>query len=300
MPHLEVRFAPCDEALAKAVGDALEEIWTVDVQATAVLETSPGAWQVTGYVESTDTDVAASIRAALGARIVDLPGFDVVAVDDRDWVAEGLKNLDPIAAERFTVHGSHNRGAASPGSYAIEIDAGQAFGTGHHATTLGCLEVLSDMIRRGYGAEKTLDLGTGSGVLAIAAAKAFKSSVIATDIDPVAVAVARHNARLNGVAPLIRCARAAGTRSAIVRGSAPFELVFANILAKPLIRLAPDIAAVAAAGSYLVLSGLLDTQAPPIRAAFTAAGYHLVSRFRHDGWTTLALRFRPTGGERQS
>ncbi len=300
MSHLEVRFAPCDEAMAKAVGDALEEIWTVDVQATAVLEIGPGAWQVTGYVEKTGADVAASIRTALSARIVDLPDFEVVTVDGRDWVSEGLKDLDAISVGRFVVHGSHDRGAVRPGSISVEIDAGQAFGTGHHATTLGCLSMLSKMVMRGHRPQRVFDLGAGSGVLAIAAAKAFRSLVVATDIDPVAVAVARDNAHLNGVAPRIRFAAASGTRSATVRDGAPFDLIFANILAKPLIRLAPDIAAVAAADSHLVLSGLLDTQAPPVQAAFTAAGYRLVSRFRHDGWTTLVLRFRSPLGEQQA
>jgi ribosomal protein L11 methyltransferase len=145
-------------------------------------------------------------------------------------------------------------------------------------------------MKRGRRYRRSLDLGTGSGVLAIAAAKVFRAPAMATDIDPVATEVARANARINGVAPLVRTATGAGTRMALVREGAPYDLIFANILAKPLIRLAPEIAAVAAPGGRLILSGLLGHQVPPVRAAFEASGFSFSAYRRLDGWATLILR----------
>jgi ribosomal protein L11 methyltransferase len=179
------------------------------------------------------------LRDWLGTDAFKAP-LDVEVLPDTDWVASNRNAIRPVAAGRFILHGSHHRGIIPPSRFAIEIDAARAFGTGHHATTAGCLTVLDRLVRtRRY--TNPLDLGTGSGVLAIALAKALRRPVLASDVDPTAVAIARDNARLNGVGSLVRCVQAEGVDAAI-RRRAPFDLVVANILAEPLMRLAPRVA----------------------------------------------------------
>ena len=209
----------------------------------------------------------------------------------KDWVAESLAGLKPVAAGRFIVHGAHDRAGIPPNRIGIEIEAALAFGTGHHGTTRGCLLALDRLCkswRGGKAAPRILDLGTGSGVLAIAAARALRRRVLATDIDAAAVRVARANARLNRVGPLVTLRHGGGVTAPAIRAQAPFDLVFANILLEPLQRLAAPLAKIVAPGGRIVLSGLLTAQANAALAAYHA--FRLERRIVLDGWTTLVLK----------
>jgi ribosomal protein L11 methyltransferase len=208
---------------------------------------------------------------------------------DEDWVATVQRGLHPIEAGRFFIHGSHDRARAGAKPYAIEVDAGQAFGTAHHGTTRGCL-LLLDRLAKKQGIWRMLDLGTGSGVLAIAAAKGLCGDILATDIDPIAIKVAKANFARNGVAPEVTAITAAGLAHPAIAARAPFDLIVANILAGPLLKLAPGIARVAANGGHLILSGLLDDQAREVRGRYLAQGFALEARMSLEGWTALHMR----------
>jgi ribosomal protein L11 methyltransferase len=229
--------------------------------------------------------------AALG--LLELAGLRIgsraiEAIPDTDWVSESQKGLPPVQAGRFVVHGSHDSGRIVS-QWAIEIDAGRAFGTAHHGTTKGCLMAL-DRLGRAARPHAVLDLGTGSGVLAMAAAKAFsqKPNIAAVDFDPIAVAVARENCRENGCAA-IRLFVGDGVKPAAAYNAAPFDLVMANILAKPLLKLAPRLRALTRPGGALVLSGLLSGQAREVLARYRATGFRLNRRLDIEGWATLIL-----------
>lgn len=252
-------------------------------------ERAPDIWSVDAYFETgTPDEIERQLRDWLGSDAFGAP-LSVSALPETDWVAEGLKSLAPVQAGRFIVHGSHDRGGIPAGRIAIEIDAGRAFGTGHHATTAGCLGVLDRLLRaRRY--RTPLDLGAGSGVLAIAMAKALKVPVLATDIDAEAVEVAQTNGRLNEVAPLLRHVVADGLAHTEVRRRAPFDLVVANILAEPLMRLAPALSRALAPGGDLVLSGILGHQRERVVAAYQTQGVPLRMARRFGDWSVLHLR----------
>ena len=212
----------------------------------------------------------------------------VEAIPDTDWVSETQKALPPVRAGRFTVHGSHDRSRiVSKG--AIEIDAGRAFGTAHHGTTRGCLIAL-DRLSREIRPSAVLDLGTGSGVLAIAAAKAFahRPLIAAVDLDVIAIDVARENCRKNGAA-YIRLFVGDGATPAPAYEAAPFDVVMANILAKPLLKLAPRLRELTRVGGALILSGLLSGQAREILARYRSTGFRLMRRRDLEGWATLTF-----------
>jgi ribosomal protein L11 methyltransferase len=214
----------------------------------------------------------------------------IAAIPDADWVAETQKALPPVRAGRFIVHGSHDRARATS-QWAIEIDAGRAFGTAHHGTTKGCLLAIGALPAL-IEPRAILDLGTGSGVLAIAAAKIFshRARTAAADIDPIAIAVARENCRKNGVAGSVSLSVGDGRKPALAYARAPFDVVVANILAKPLLKLAPRLRELTRRGGILILSGLLSGQAREIMARYGATGFRLVQRRDLDGWATLTLR----------
>ena len=220
-------------------------------------------------------DVAKSLKALGLAGL----GKPVVAdVKPKNWVAISQQALPPVEAGRFVVHGSHDRAAVGGGINAIEIDAGEAFGTAHHQTTLGCLLAIDRLTHRQTFTR--VGSGCGSGVLAIAAAYALPHArVVASDIDPEATRVAAGNARLNGVGGRVQIVTAKGLDSGQLRRGGPYDLLIANILAGPLIELAPKLRRIVARGGRTVLSGLLATQAAEVAAAFRAAGFHLE---RHD------------------
>jgi len=213
---------------------------------------------------------------------------EFIAVAARDWVAQSLEGLAPVAAGRFLIHGAHDRHRVPPNRIGIEIEAALAFGTGHHGTTLGCLMALDRILNR-RRPRRTLDVGCGTGVLAIAAARGTRRPVLAGDIDPVSVRVARNNARLNRADALVKIIHANGLSDRRVQAHGPFDLVFANILLGPLKQLANPIRRVAAPGASVVVSGLLSSQANAALAAYRGLGLVLERRIPLDGWVTLVL-----------
>ncbi|RWA72485.1 50S ribosomal protein L11 methyltransferase [Mesorhizobium sp.] len=208
---------------------------------------------------------------------------------DIDWVARSLEGLKPVRAGRFFVHGAHDRDKRHSSDLAIEIEAGLAFGTGHHGTTAGCLEMLDQVVRR-ERPRNALDLGTGSAVLAIALAKLSHIPVLATDVDPVAVRVAAANARLNHVKALVEAVTAPGFHHPIFGRRAPFDLIVANILARPLMRLAPEMARHIRLGGSLVLSGILDRQRDAVISAYVGQSFRHVRTLHREGWVTIHLK----------
>ncbi|SMC34001.1 [LSU ribosomal protein L11P]-lysine N-methyltransferase [Fulvimarina manganoxydans] len=207
---------------------------------------------------------------------------------DKDWMADVLAGLKPVRAGQFLVHGAHDRDKVRPNDLSIEIEAGMAFGTGHHGTTAGCLTLIGEEVRR-RKPRRALDLGTGSAVLAIGLAKLARMPVLATDIDPVAVKVAADNVRENGVAGLVSCVEATGFRSGQVATKAPFDLIVANVLAGPLRAMAPDFARHLAPGGRVILSGILTEQRWSVLASFATQGLYHRRTLTMGEWVTLLL-----------
>ena len=266
-----------------------------DWASSDMTEMADGRWSVTAYFETRpdDATLRAASEVAIGARR--LPPTKKLA--DEDWVAKSLTALAPVAAGRYLVHGSHDRDRTPANAVSIEIDAATAFGTGHHGTTIGCLATLSELAKR-TRIVNALDVGTGSGVLAIAIAKTWRIPVLATDIDPVAVHIARDNAQLNKVARLIRTTRAAGMRHRLLRRSRGFDLVTANILAGPLANLATEIGRVTAPGGTVILSGLLPSQQRWIVGSYRNRGLEFRRALVRDEW--LTLEFQKPAGQRDN
>lgn len=206
-----------------------------------------------------------------------------------DWVARSLEGLKPVRAGRFLVHGAHDRKRRRISDIGIEIEAGLAFGTGHHGTTSGCLDMIDRVVTR-EKPRNALDLGTGSAVLAIGLAKLARIPVLATDIDAVAVAVARENAHINGVGHLVETATATGFHHPVFAAGRPFDLIVANILAGPLMKLAPDMARHVTPNGSLILSGILDRQRNAVLAAYVGQSFRHVRTLHREGWVTLWLK----------
>lgn len=244
--------------------------------------------EVSLYADDDVDAVEARLRDILAGLSLSKP-IEREALPDIDWVARSLEGLKPVRAGRFFVHGAHDRRKRHSGELAIEIEAGLAFGTGHHGTTAGCLEMLEQVIQREHP-RNALDLGTGSAVLAIAVAKLAHVPVLATDIDPVAVKVAAANARLNHVKGLIETVAAPGFHHPIFAARAPFDLIVANILARPLMRLAPQMAGHIALGGSIVLSGILERQRDAVIAAYVGQKFRHVRTLHREGWVTIHLK----------
>jgi ribosomal protein L11 methyltransferase len=238
------------------------------------------------YDRAVELDHIKRRLADRGARLTDA---SLEKVPDQNWVALSQAALPPVAAGRLIVHGSHDRARFALRRLAVEIEAGEAFGSGHNATTALCLEAL-DAIARQRPPRRVLDLGCGSGVLGIAAARlAPAARIIATDDDPIAVTIARENSRLNRVGRRVRVLMATGLDHPILRHALPFDLVLANILPDPLVELAPALRRAIRSAGVAVLSGLLDHQAREVAAAYRAAGFHLARRLQRAGWTALIV-----------
>lgn len=274
------------EALFAAFEQGLEDQgWPLSI---LELDEKAGLFEVSAYVDAGEDGVVDRL-AAIWPEGVARRGIAVEPVPDVDWVARSLEGLKPVRAGRFLVHGSHDRPVRRPNDLAVEIEAGLAFGTGHHGTTAGCLEMIWKVARR-ERPRNALDLGAGSAVLAIAIAKLARIPVLATDIDPVATRVAAANARLNGVAGLVATATAPGFHHRAFRAAAPFDLIVANILARPLMRLAPRMAGHLTPGGSLILSGILETQRRQVLAAYAAQRFRHVATLPREGWVTLHLK----------
>jgi ribosomal protein L11 methyltransferase len=284
-----VGFAVGGERAATDIVDVLTEVFFEGQAAIAAFERPDGQWDVTvHFAEPPDQPLLRElVTNAAGASIAAGIVFDTV--EARDWVKASLEDLVPVPAGRFIVHGQHDRERVAPNKLGIEIEAALAFGTGHHGTTRGCL-LLLDHLLKAWRPRRVLDLGTGTGVLAIAAARALHEKVLASDIDPPSVRVAHDNARLNVAGHLVQAIRATGFAAPQFANAAPFDLVLANILANPLRQLAGPMARHLAPGALVILSGLLTPQAPGVIAAYRARGLVPLRHLRIEGWSSLLLR----------
>jgi ribosomal protein L11 methyltransferase len=286
----------CDEATARRIADIIVETFDPATTAAAAFEEAPdtsdwnkGPWIIEAYFGAPpdEANVRALVAAAAGDAVARAATFG--RVDERDWVAASLEGLKPVRAGRFIVHGAHERDAVKANDIAIEIEAALAFGTGHHGSTRGCLHML-DIVARKRRPRAILDLGTGSGVLAIAAAKLFKRKIHAGDIDSVCVKATGANAKRNRVAGFVRPVLAKGAAHPLLRAGGPYELVVANILARPLRDLAPQIARLAAPRADIILSGLIGRDVAGVAATYGVQGIALARRFDIDGWATLLMQ----------
>lgn len=271
---------------AEALGEAME---TLDPMPTGVgvfeIEDGSGLWEIGGYfTESPDHAGLALLAAAFGAK-----DFAVSELPETDWVAHVRRELTPVEAGRFFVYGSHDADKVPQGSEPLLIEAAMAFGTGHHGTTLGCLRALDRLANGGFHAKNTVDIGCGTAVLAMAAARIWPENVMASDIDQVAVDVAEANVAANDLNGRVMCVEAPGFEHADLKAKAPYDLVFANILKAPLVMLAPDMASAMQGDGHAILSGILNEQADEVVQTYEAQGFAVHFREEIGEWTTLTL-----------
>ncbi len=282
-------FAIGNEQAAKRVVDLLTESFFEGQAAIAAFEGPGGRWDITVHFAQApdETSIRELVAIAAGGEVAKDISFDIV--EAIDWVKATLEELVPVRAGRFIVHGRHDRAKVPPNKLGIEIEAALAFGTGHHGTTRGCL-LLLDQVLKARHPRRVLDLGTGTGVLAIAAAKALHGAVLASDIDPASVRVSRDNARLNEVGNLVQTIRASGFSAPPFKAHGRFDLVLANILANPLRQLATPMTRHLAPSASVILSGLLPHQAGGVIAAYRARGLVLLRHVKIEGWSSLLMR----------
>ena len=291
----QTRFYACaPKRPAQMLYDRLELAFEDDGAPLAIVEIDEAKqlFEVSLYVDTETADADAQRFADSMAAEPEIEGapLEIQREDlpEKDWMADVLAALKPVRAGRFLVHGAHDRDKVRTNDLSIEIEAGQAFGTGHHGTTAGCLDMIGRLVARRRPVN-ALDLGTGSAVLAIGIAKLARIPVLATDIDPVATRVARANIRANQAHTLVTAETAIGFASPVVRARAPFDLIVANILAAPLMKLAPAFAAHLAYGGDIVLSGILSTQRDAVLAAFRIQGLTHRATLVRGEWVTLHL-----------
>lgn len=272
-------------AQAEAAAAALDADPATEALTYSILEEDEDhdVWRIDAFPTAADEQVAiAGVLAGFGGLRV---AVEVLA--DADWLAMSLSGLPPVRAGRFFVYGAHDKGLAPPNTVNLRIEAGAAFGTGHHGTTVGCL-IAYDRLLKQRRFERVLDVGCGTGVLAIAAARTGSPVAIGTDIDAPSVRIANENAALNHAHA--RFVHASGLDASAVRHHGPYDLVFANILAPPLVALAQDIKDALQPGGYAILSGLLRTQERRVLAAYVSRGFRLERRLHRDAWSALTLR----------
>ncbi len=276
------------KAQAEALAEGLERL-TPEPTGVGIfeLEDSSGLWEVGGYFEAPPDQAGLALLAALhGAR-----PFAISELPEVDWVAHVRRELTPIEAGRFFIYGSHDADKVPPDAHPLLIEAAMAFGTGHHGTTLGCLRAFDRLLNEGFSAGSVLDMGCGTAVLAMAAARAGqgKTTILASDIDQVAVDVARVNVSANGLENQVRCIEAAGFDHPILSESAPYDLIFANILKGPLLSLASAMNCHLAPGGMLILSGILNEQSDEITEKYTQIGNSLHLKMEIGEWTTTVI-----------
>jgi ribosomal protein L11 methyltransferase len=306
-----------DAGTAQRISDVLTETFDSAAAAATAFEEPDGRWSLAIHFRDQPDEAAVRALIASAAGTATAAGLMFETLAPTDWVRKSLDGLTPVEAGRFVVHGAHHRARVEPNRIGIQIEAGLAFGTGHHGTTRGCLLALARIAKGMRGKPQrsravplstrsrrrkalVLDIGTGTGVLAIAAAKALRAPVLASDIDARAIGITRDNARINGVGPRVGTIRGAGLGASHFRQRAPFRLIFANILLDPLRELATPMARLVAPNGYVVLSGLLAAQGRAALASYRARGLVLTGRIPLEGWTTLMLmrprRVRRTDG----
>ncbi len=273
-----------DRARAEALGESLEDLEPAPTGVGVFeVEDGTGTWEVGGYFIEAPDEIALALLAAAHQAA----DFVVSEVPETDWVAHVRRELTPVEAGRFFVYGSHDADKVPEGRIALLIEAAMAFGTGHHGTTLGCLRALDRLAETGEAIEKIADVGCGTAVLAMAAARVWDGEIVASDIDPVAVEVAEANLAANGLTGKVKVIEAVGFDHAELRG--PFDLVLANILKGPLIELAAPMAAALRPGGTAILSGILVEQAETVAAHYSETGFNLVNREDIVDWSTLTL-----------
>ncbi|MBL4915841.1 50S ribosomal protein L11 methyltransferase [Szabonella alba] len=287
MPSYSALTTLTGQEAAEALAEAMERM---DPAPTGVgvfeIEDGSGLWEVGAYF----TDPPQGAVLDLLAAAFEARPFALSELPEIDWVAKVRRELSPVDAGRFFVYGSHDADKLPPGRIALQVEATVAFGTGHHGTTLGCLLAFDRLLDQGFRPARVADIGCGTAVLALAAARTLPDAqIFASDIDAVAVDVAEANCAINGLAGRVDCFEAAGFDHPRLTAAAPFDLVFANILKGPLIELAPDMAGHIAQGGLCILSGLLVVQADSIIAAYEAQGFALRSRDDLGEWSALVL-----------
>ena len=272
-------------AIAETAAEALDADPMLEGATYSILEEDEdkGIWRIDAF-PTTDEEAE-----GIAARLREHDGLSVMVekLADADWLAMSLSGLPPVEAGRFFVYGAHDQGRVPPNRVNLKIDAGAAFGTGHHGTTVGCLMAFDELLKR-ERFERVLDVGCGTGVLAIAAAKTGSRVAVGTDIDAPSVRIANENAKLNRADA--RFVHASGLNDRKVRDHGPYDLVFANILAPPLVSLSQDIKEALSLGGVAILSGLLRTQERRVTAAYLSRGFVLERRIHRDAWSALVLR----------
>lgn len=271
---------------AEALGEGMERLVP---EPTGVgvfeLEDGSGLWEVGGYFEAPPDQAGLALLASLHKA----KDFVISELPKTDWVAKVKRELTPVEAGRFFVYGSHDADKVPAGAQPLLIEAAMAFGTGHHGTTLGCLKAFDRMLTDGLAPTPVLDLGCGTAVLAMAAARVWDTPILASDIDQVAVEVAQANTRANGLADKVQCLEAEGFDHPSLAAAAPFGLIFANILKGPLIEMVQDVTSHLDSEGRLILSGILNDQADEVIDHYTRAGNSLLNRDEIGDWTTLSL-----------
>lgn len=272
---------------AETLGEAMERL-VPEPTGIGVFEVEDGSdlWEVGGYfAENPDQAGLALLATAFGS-----DPFVISQLPETDWVAHVRRELAPVVAGRFFVYGSHDADQVPDDCEPLLIEAAMAFGTGHHGTTLGCLRALDRLIGQGFVAQSCVDIGCGTAVLAMAAARIWPDTVLASDIDQVAVDVAETNVAANGLTGRVTCVEAAGFGHSALKAGAPYQLIFANILKGPLIALAPDVSCHISDGGFAILSGILNEQADEVIDVYARFGINLVHREVIGDWTTITLQ----------
>ena len=272
---------------ASDLGDALERLTPEPIGVGVFeLEDGSGLWEVGAYFSEKPDDISLALLAA----VFQAEEFKISELPQIDWVSKVQRSLKPVVAGRFFVYGSHDSDKVPPDCEPLLIEASMAFGTGHHGTTKGCLLALEQLITDGFKAKNVIDVGCGTAVLAMAAARIFSANVIASDIDSVAHSVAKMNILANGLDRNIQCFEASGFAHEQIKTKNPFDLIFANILLAPLLAIATDISKYSLSGGYVVLSGILSEQAELVVNKYNGVGFSLSNQIEIGEWVTIIFR----------